>query len=132
MEERIKISKIIPVDIYRRDVLLVVNYSHKDLAEELLKYISKGEVKRTMKECRSIQRDGAITVLHGNGGVLVYLPIYHGNESGIAKLTHEMLHAASFIIEETGMSFSHHTQEAYAHLLEYLMGEAMKALNQIK
>lgn len=127
-----KVQKIISIDIYRRDVFLVVNHSHKELEVELMKYLSKGEVKRTMKACREIQRDGAITVLHGNGGVLVYLPIYHGNESGIAKLAHEMLHAASFIIEETGMSFSHHTQEAYAHLLEYLMSESMKALNHIK
>lgn len=129
MEERIKISKLIPVDIYRRDVLLVVNYSHKELEEELLKYLSKGEVKRTMKECRGIQEDGAITIQSSTGGVLVYMPQYLGDEDSIGTIAHELLHATSFILDEAGISFSTQTQEAYAYLIGYLAKEVTKGLN---
>lgn len=129
MKENYKIAKLIPVDIYRRDVLLVTNYSHKELETELSKYLSKGEVRKTIKECKGVQDNGAITIQTSIGGLLVYMPKYLGDEESIGTLSHEILHATSFILEEVGISFSAQTQEVYAFLIGYLSKEAMKVLN---
>lgn len=129
MSNQYKLAKIIPVDIYRRDLLLVANHSHKELEGELLQYLSNREARRIVRGCRGVCGDSAITIKTSAGGLIVYLPQYLGDEESFGTLAHELLHATSLIMEEVGIELSPHTQEAYAYLIGYLSKEAMKVLN---
>lgn len=45
-------------------------------------------------------------------------------------VAHEALHATAFILEDSGINFCEETEEAYAYLLGYIVGEIHKLTNK--
>ena len=112
-----KLNIIIPLVIYPFDVMVSIGQTDKELSLELLKYgiedISELILSETTRG-RTIMFEGNQTVIR--------LKTFD-----VAVLCHECFHAVVFILSKVGIPLEvMRSDEAYAYLLEYLVGEVVK------
>lgn len=108
---------IIPLVIYPFDLMVSINQSDKDLSLELLRYgiddISELVLSETIRG-RTIMYDTNQTVIRLKS-------------LDISVLCHEVFHAVAFILSKVGIPLEvMKSDEAYAYLIEYIIGEVLK------
>ena len=103
---------IIPVDIFKRGLCVIIDDVNELLAE-LLNDMSEQEARQII--CDNKNAD-AFTIESGNDVI-----IYSHNPMPLQILVHELSHATSIILKQVGIE----DEETYAYLLEYLFGECL-------
>lgn len=117
-----KLNIIIPLVVYPFDVMVSIGQTDKELSLELLKYgiddIRELLLSETVRG-RTIMFEGNQTVIR--------LKVFDA-----AVLCHEVFHAVTFILSKVGIPLEvMKSDEAYAYLLEYIVGEVLKSVKNI-
>ena len=111
------LNKIIPVDIYNTDLLLVIGTT-EDLENALKEHFGEEEGEKgyaLMAEDISDISLGRSALLEC-GAVALWMP----DASDKATMAHEIFHIATYIMEKVGIRLSHDSDEAYAYLIGYI------------
>lgn len=110
-------NRIIPIDIYRTDLLLVVG-TRKELKTSLEGLLSGKEA----KEAYNLMAEGMDGTCRGrsalldNGGVVLWMP----DASDKGTMAHEIFHVVRFVMERVGIGLCDESDEAYAYLIGYV------------
>lgn len=119
-------NKIIPIDIYNTDMLLVVG-TEGELKLSLEKYLGKDDAKEAyavMAEDISDISLGRSAVL-SSGQVVLWMP----DDSDKGTLAHEIFHIACYIMKKIGISLCNESNEAYAYLIGFITNKVNDVLN---
>ena len=113
----VKINIIIHLVVYPFDVMVSIGQTDKELSLELLRYgiedISELILSETIR--------GRTMMFEGNQTVIRLKSL------DIPLLCHECFHAVAFIFSKVGIPLEvMKSDEAYAYLLEYIVGEVLK------
>ena len=119
-------SKIINIDIYKRDVM--VCFCDKVMLERKLKQydIDRACLQEIVDEIddSSTGRSFAIT---DSGPFLLWMPRIPETAVEFGTLSHEVFHTVCFIMKGIGAEFSDDSEEPYAYLVGYLTEKILKA-----
>lgn len=119
-------NKVIPIDIYNTDMLLVIG-SADELHKSLKKYFGE-EDGETVYEF--MKKDLGETTCgrscRHRGAYVMYMP--HGDNR--ATIAHEVFHVTAYIMEAVGMSLCQSNEEAYAYLIGYLTKKIDEAITK--
>lgn len=121
-------AKYIPCDIYKRGITVFIGNP-----KELILYCKKTynedkddeEFNYSLEHCSY----GLADFHYGNGYAVVRLPKFPKKPEEIAYTTHELLHAAMWILWYCGVEISNSTinNEALTYLLEHLVRNTMES-----
>jgi hypothetical protein len=114
-----KITKVIPIDVYGHDVVVSIGQSDEDLYEHIRENISKKKFDKRMTNQTSI----ATTYKLKTGCILIRFTDDIDNPGIVA---HEAFHAIVFLFKKIGIDFAYESEEAYAYSLEYLTNQILK------
>jgi hypothetical protein len=120
-------TKYIPCDIYKRGITVFIGNP-----KELILYCKKtynedkddAEFNYSLEHCSY----GAADFHYGNGYAVVRLPKFPKKPEEIAYTTHELLHAAMWILWYCGVEFGDYNKsnEALTYLLEHLVRNTLE------
>lgn len=119
-------NRIIPIDIYNTDMLLVVG-TEEELRESLEEYLEKEDAKdayNVMAEDISDISLGRSASLSG-GQVVLWIP----NKDDKGTLAHEIFHVVCYVMENVGISLCHESNEAYGYLIGYITNKVNEAVS---
>lgn len=119
-------TKIIPIEIYSRDVMVHFG-SRKKLRRELAKYFSKDEAGNIADNFADVSR-GKTSVLSG-GQIILFLPRQPKSLTDYAVLQHEIFHVAFFVLEKAGIVLNDTCDEAYSYLIQFLTKRILQEFN---
>lgn len=119
-------NKIIPIDIYNTDLLLVVG-STEELKASLGEHLDAENADAAYKMMAEDIKENTTgrTTLLGGGQVVLWL----SNASREGVTAHEIFHAVCFIMEKVGIGFSDESEEAFAYLIGYVTDKVNDALS---
>lgn len=120
------VNKIIPIDIYNTDLLVVVGTT-EDLENALKGHLGEEEGEEAyalMAEDISDISLGRSALLEC-GAVAMWMP----DASDKATMAHEIFHVVTYITEKVGIRLSHDSDEAYAYLIGYITKKVNEAVN---
>lgn len=117
---------LIPLDLYMRDVALVVGTWSYALAM-LDDQMGKHERRELMDSKPGKQERGRFFILN-SGLAVIWIRSGQSPEVTASTLIHEIMHASFGILDKVGISPCRESEEAYAYLTEYLTWEAWKKL----
>ena len=110
-------TKIIPIDLYCRDVMVHFG-SRKELRKELSRIFGKATAKEISEQFAEVSCGR--TVLLSGGQIILYLPQSPTSVVDYATLQHEIFHAAFFTLEKAGIVLGENCDEAYSYLIQFL------------
>ena len=117
---------IIPLVIYPFDIMVSIDESDKQLAEELKKF----GIKKNLLGAISMPKTGSgKCIMFESNRTLIRLKRGNDKNLFISKIAHESLHAVSFIFQVIGIKLTDESEEAYTYLLDYII---LQILNRIK
>lgn len=120
---------IIPLVIYPFDVMVSIAQSDDDLKKEILKYKGTEEVKNNFDMCKwNSPTNRGKTVCMGGKQTIIRLRYYPRTPEYKGVLSHEVFHAAHFIMENLEMPLCNKNDEAYAYLIDYITKEIYKKI----
>lgn len=117
---------LIPLDLYMRDVALIVGTWSYALAR-LDDQLGKHERRELMDSKPGKQERGRFFLLN-SGLAVIWIRPGQSPEVTASTLIHEITHASFGILDKVGISPCRESEEAYAYLTEYLTWEAWKKL----
>lgn len=117
---------LIPLDLYMRDVALIVGTWSYALAR-LDDQLGKHERRELMDSKPGKQERGRFFLLN-SGLAVIWIRLGQSPEVTASTLIHEITHASFGILDKVGISPCRESEEAYAYLTEYLTWEAWKKL----
>lgn len=113
-------SKIIPIDLYSRDILVVFG-DEKYLRKSIRKYHTQEQTEAVMSECDiNVNSKGRVIYSNVHNAFILWLPQLPSNPLDFDFLSHEIFHAANAIMTNIGASLSADSEEAYAYLIGFL------------
>ena len=119
-------SKIISIDIYKRDVM--VCFCDKVMLERKLKQydIDCACLQEILDDIddSSTGRSFSIT---DSGPFLLWMPRIPETAVEFGTLSHEIFHTVCFVMKGIGAEFSDDSEEPYAYLVGYLTEKILKA-----
>jgi hypothetical protein len=65
-----------------------------------------------------------------NAGAIIFLKKWNGTPRDYAVLVHEIIHAASFMIDNIGLEESRKVPETLCYLVDYMFEKALKAFHK--
>ncbi len=119
-------TKIIPIEIYSRDVMVHFG-SRKKLRKELAKYIPKNE-SDNISNCFANVSLGKTAILSG-GQIILFMPQPPKSATDYAVLQHEIFHVAFFVLEKAGIVLNDTCDEAYSYLIQFLTKRILQEFN---
>lgn len=120
------IEKVISIDIYNIDILFVVS-SKQELEQALKKHLDKEEAEDSYNVMiRDIGDNTLGRSASLNSGQIV-LWVKNANDKG--TIAHEIFHIACYIMERSGISLCHESDEAYAYLIGYITNKVNDILD---
>ena len=117
---------LIPLDLYMRDVALIVgtwNYALARLDDQLGKH-----ERRELKDSKPGKQERGRFFFLNSGLAVIWIRPRQSPETTASTLIHEITHASFGILDKVGISPCRESEEAYAYLTEYLAWEAWKKL----
>lgn len=118
---------IIPLVVYPFDVMVSIDESDADLSKKLLKYVYDPEEISSLMNLPSTTI-GRCVMLSCNQTVIRLKRQFYKHET-YANASHEIFHAATFILNRIGMKMEIEvSDEAYAYLIAYLTREIFKRI----
>lgn len=117
---------LIPLDLYMRDVALIIgtwSYALARLGDQL----GKHERRELMDSKPGKQERGRFFLLN-SGLAVIWIRSGQSPEVTASTLIHEITHASFGILDKVGISPCRESEEAYVYLAEYLTWEAWKKL----
>jgi hypothetical protein len=118
---------IIPPSVYPSPLMVSFGESDKQLRQAMKAY----GVKATDK-AHKLDRDMlGVTATYDNGFTLIRLREVPTTPEGYGVLSHEIFHAAGFILEYAGGSTTGAANESYAYLIEFITREILKAIKEL-
>lgn len=113
--------KYIRCDIYKRGINIFIG-TPKELIEWAEKTYNEDEDDEEFIRTMKVSSFGMADFHWGNGYGVVRLPKFPKTPVEIAYTTHELFHAASYILWYSGVDFDnkHIANEAHAYLIEHL------------
>lgn len=113
-------NKIIPIDIYSTDCLVVFG-NKEELEAELYKLCGVGDWVVHTDDIDEQCCGKAIRL--SSGQIVLWMPQKPHDAKDYGVLAHYIFHCASFLMERIGVSPSSESEEAYAYLIQYLTKE---------
>lgn len=120
---------IVPVAVYGKDVGFFFGYSHRQIADILLKADSKDAGQLSEQLLKEKEDYHGITFWSDNAAILIAMPVVPETCAEYGTLVHEAFHAVEKIMEYVGCSHDCASSEPWAYLLSYLYEEATKKLS---
>lgn len=120
------IEKVISIDIYNIDILFVVS-SKEELKQVIRKHLDKKEAEDAYNVMiRNIGDNTLGRSASLNSGQIV-LWVKNADDKG--TIAHEIFHIACYIMERSGISLCHESDEAYAYLIGYITNKVNDILD---
>lgn len=119
-------TKIIPIEIYSRDVMVHFG-NRKKLRRELVKRFSKDEAGNIVGNFTDASL-GKTVVLSG-GQLILFMPQLPKSITDYAVLQHEIFHVAFFVLEKAGIVLNDTCDEAYSYLIQFLTKRILQEFN---
>ncbi|TXG86622.1 MAG: hypothetical protein E6R13_00150 [Spirochaetes bacterium] len=119
------IFKVVPVDVYNRDVLVSIDQTD----DELYDSIGSGYFDSKEHFLEQYEDFGdARVIVHSKGFIVMRFakPI---TELGI--VAHESFHAAFSMLDHVGMRCCFDTEEAYAYLIQHIVNKVIDVNNEL-
>lgn len=123
-----KMTEIITIDIYKKDVM--VHFGDRDSLERELKQYNVTNLQEIIGgiTSASVGRSVAVT---DSGPFLLWMPRIPVTSEEFGTLSHEIFHTVCFIMKGIGAEFSDDSEEPYAYLVGYLTEKILKAFKII-
>ena len=119
-------SKIIPVDIYCRDILFYFGDADS-FQEELYKYHDKKTAERIFENMDISEYNMGKTYINfANNAFVFYMPHIPRDAFEYSFLTHEIFHVTVLLMKSIGASLTDESEEAYAYLNGFLSKRVME------
>lgn len=130
MKHRVtRLRVLIPIDVYRKDVLFLFGYTHEQAAALL----SKADMD-TEELCSKLLEQPedyhGITFVAKTGAVVILMPHVPYSVRDYGTIVHELFHATEGIMANVGIPHGEELSEAWAYLLTYLYEAVVKQLAQ--
>lgn len=119
-------TKIIPIEIYSRDVMVHFG-CRKKLRRELAKHFSKDETGNIVGHFTDVSL-GKTVILSG-GQIILFMPQPPKSATDYAVLQHEIFHVAFFVLEKAGIVLNDTCDEAYSYLIQFLTKRILQEFN---
>lgn len=116
-------SKVIPIDLYKRGLLIFIGDKN-----ECVKLLKRDKIsEESVKQVKEFDMTGTTAVTFCiDGDVLIYME----NKKPIEVLVHELSHVAFMVLRIVGIDPTQ-SEEAYAYLLGYLYEKAALWFNDV-
>lgn len=120
------IEKVISIDIYNIDVLFCCG-SKEELEQALKKHLDKEDAKDAYTVMVRDIRDNTLgrSAILNSGQTALW--IQDINDKG--TIVHEIFHVVCYIMERSGISLCHESDEAYAYLIGYITNKVIDILD---
>lgn len=118
-------NKIIPIDLYATD-LLVVFGNKEELEAKLYELCGVGDWVTHTDDIDEQCNGRAIRL--NSGQIVLWMPQMPHNAKEHGTLAHEIFHCASLLMNRIGVSPTYESEEAYAYLIQYLTKEIISFL----
>ena len=114
-------SKIIPIDLYCRDILFVFGDT-RYLRKMIRKYHSQEQTNAIMELFEGVNdyTQGVTVYKATYNAFVVWFPHLPTSPLEFGFVSHEIFHAAHAIMKNVGVNLSDDSEEAYAYLIGYL------------
>lgn len=119
-------TKIIPIEIYSRDVMVHFG-SRKKLRKELSKHFTKDDADSISENFAEVSL-GKTVILSG-GQLILFMPQPPKSIADYAVLQHEIFHVAFFVLEKAGIILNDTCDEAYSYLIQFLTKRILQEFN---
>jgi len=110
---------IIPCVIFPFDIMFSINEPDERLEISLMRYGL--DASATLKELETSSNSLGRTIRTDNDQVVVRMKKFDKSPKQLGALSHEIFHAATFVLESAGVDFRmDYSDEAYAYLIGYI------------
>lgn len=117
---------VIPIDIYRRELVFSCGQDHIKLAKLYNKVFPGSEL------TIATLQDGGFSVSDITKNMLLWIKHRPRNPKTYSVLAHESTHAAIEILTRAGIKLVDESDEAYAYLVQHIMREALYITNRCR
>ena len=121
-------SKIIPIDLYCRDILFIFG-DKVYLQKSIRKYHTQEQTDELMKVFDNVDEhtQGRTVLNFCNNAFIVWQPHLPQSVFDMQFLVHEIFHATKALLENAGISLSDESEEAYAYLIGYITKKVLES-----
>lgn len=120
----------VKLDIFDTWLTFYYDCDQKDISDKVFKYTKlELELDSAMNACFFVAEPDD----YDNDGLMfgIWINNFDGSIKSIGILSHECLHAITWLLRRKGVKYNRYTEEVYCYMHQYVFESAMKKLKNI-